>query len=72
MRFTLLEFPGGVVTDLNTQDWNTWHVVGTPLNVVWSNGWSADQCRSDVTWYNSSAMHYNGMGSNAPQLMAGS
>ena len=72
LRFTLVEFPGGVVTDLNTQDWNTWHVVGTPLNVVWSNGWSADQCRSDVTWYNSSAMHYNGMGSNAPQLMAGS
>ena len=72
LRFTLLEFPGGVVTDLNTMDWNTWHVVGTPLNVVWSNGWSADQCRSDVTWYNSSAMHYNAMGSNAPQLMAGS
>ena len=72
LRFTLVEFPGGVVTDLNTMDWNTWHVVGTPLNVVWSNGWSADQCRSDVTWYNSSAMHYNGMGSNAPQLMAGS
>ena len=72
LRFTLVEFPGGVVTDLNTMDWNTWHVVGTPLNVVWSNGWSADQCRSDVTWYNSSAMHYNAMGSNAPQLMAGS
>ena len=71
LRFTLVEFPGGVVTDLNTMDWNTWHVVGTPLNVVWSNGWSADQCRSDVTWYNSSAMHYNAMGSNAPQLMAG-
>ena len=71
LRFTLVEFPGGVVTDLNTMDWNTWHVVGTPLNVVWSNGWSADQCRSDVTWYNSSAVHYNGMGSNAPQLMAG-
>ena len=71
LRFTLVEFSGGVVTDLNTMDWNTWHVVGTPLNVVWSNGWSADQCRSDVTWYNSSAMHYNGMGSNAPQLMAG-
>ena len=71
LRFSLIEFPQGVVTDLNTMDWNTWHVVGTPLNVVWSNGWSADQCRSDVTWYNSSAMHYNGMGSNAPQLMAG-
>ena len=72
LRFTLIEFPQGVVTDLNTMDWNTWHVVGTPLNVVWSNGWSADQCRSDVTWYNSSAMHYNAMGANAPQLMAGS
>ena len=71
LRFTLIEFPQGVVTDLNTMDWDTWHVVGTPLNVVWSNGWSAEQCRSDITWYNSSAMHYNGMGSNAPQLMAG-
>ena len=49
LRFTLVEFPGGVVTDLNTQDWNTWHVVGTPLNVVWNNGWSAEQCRSDIT-----------------------
>ena len=72
LRFTLVEFPGGVVTDLNTQNWNTWHVVGTPLNVVWSNGWSAEQCRGDITWYNSSAMHYNAMGANAPQLMAGS
>ena len=71
LRFTLIEFPQGVVTDLNAMDWDTWHVVGTPLNVVWSNGWSAEQCRSDITWYNSSAMHYNGMGSNAPQLMAG-
>ena len=26
LRFTLVEFPGGVVTDLYTQDWNTWHV----------------------------------------------
>lgn len=34
LRFTLLEFPQGVVTDLNTNDWGTWHVVGTPLNVV--------------------------------------
>lgn len=72
LRFTLVEFPGGVVTDLNTQDWNTWHVVGTPLNVVWSNGWSAEQCRSDITWYNSNALQYNAMGANAPQLMAGS
>ena len=71
LRFTLIEFPQGVVTDLNTQDWNTWHVVGTPLNVVWSNGWSAEQCRSDITWYNSSALQYNAMGANAPQLMAG-
>lgn len=72
LRFTLVEFPGGVVTDLNTQDWNTWHVIGTPLNVVWSNGWSAEQCRSDITWYNSCALQYNAMGANAPQLMAGS
>ena len=72
LRFTLIEFPNGVVTNLNTNDYNTWHVVGTPLNVVWSNGWSADKCRSDITWYNSQAMSYNGMGANAAQLMAGS
>ncbi len=77
LRFTLLEFPQGVVTDLNTRDWSTWHVVGTPLNVVWSKGrdgntWSVDKCRSDITWYNSSAMQYNGEGNNAPQLMGGS
>ncbi|MEY8420013.1 hypothetical protein AALA83_12155 [Oscillospiraceae bacterium 44-5] len=76
LRFTLIEFPQGVVTDLNTNDWDTWHVVGTPLNVVWntdSNGnvWSADKCRSDITWYNSCAMQYNGQGANAAQLMAG-
>lgn len=56
LRFTLIEFPNGVVTDLNTNDYSTWHVVGTPLNVVWNkNGsdvWSADKCRSDITWYN--------------------
>ena len=51
-------------------------MVGTPLNVVWntdSNGnvWSADKCRSDITWYNSCAMQYNGQGANAAQLMAG-
>ncbi len=72
MRFTLIEFPQGVVTDLNTRDWGTWHVVGTPLNVIWSNGWSVDQCRSNITWYNSSAMQYNGEGTNAAQLMGGS
>ncbi len=71
LRFTLIEFPQGVVTDLNTNDWSTWHVVGTPLNVVWGNGWSADKCRSDVTWYNSCAMQYNGMGSSAAQLIGG-
>ena len=71
LRFTLIEFPQGVVTDLNTNDWSTWHVVGTPLNVVWSDGWSADKCRSDITWYNSCAMQYNGMGSNAAQLIGG-
>ena len=72
LRFTLIEFPNGVVTDLNTNDYSTWHVVGTPLNVVWSNGWSADKCRSDITWYNSCAMQYNGKGADAAQLMAGS
>ena len=71
LRFTLVEFPGGVVTDLNTQDWNTWHVVGTPLNVVWGDGWSAEKCRSDITWYNSNALQYNAAGANAPKLMAG-
>ena len=71
LRFTLVEFPGGVVTDLNTQDWNTWHVVGTPLNVVWGDGWSAEKCRSDITWYNSNALQYNAAEANAPQLMAG-
>ena len=76
LRFTLIEFPQGVVTDLNTDDWGTWHVVGTPLNVVWNtdssgNVWSVDKCRSDITWYNSCAMQYNGQGANAAQLMAG-
>ena len=77
LRFTLIEFPQGVVTDLNNGDYATWHVVGTPLNVVWSKGsdgktWSADKCRSDITWYNSQAVRYNSMGANAAQLMAGS
>ena len=77
LRFTLLEFPQGVVTDLNNGDYSTWHVVGTPLNVVWSKGrdgntWSADKCRSDVTWYNSQAVRYNSKGADAAQLMAGS
>ena len=76
LRFTLIEFPNGVVTDLNTNDYSTWHVVGTPLNIVWNrNGsdvWSADKCRSDITWYNSCAMQYNGKGADAAQLMAGS
>ena len=72
LRFTLIEFPQGVVTDLNNGDYETWHVVGTPLNVVWGDGWSADKCRSDITWYNSQAVRYNSMGANAAQLMAGS
>ena len=75
LRFTLIEFPQGVVTDLNNGDYGTWHVVGTPLNVVWSKGgdgtWSADKCRSFITWYNSQALRYNSMGANAAQLMAG-
>ena len=33
LRFTLIEFPNGVVTDLNTNDYSTWHVVGTPLKI---------------------------------------
>ena len=72
LRFTLIEFPQGVVTDLGSQDWDAWRVVGTPLNVVWSDGWSADQCRSNITWYNSNAMQYNTMGNDAPSLMGAS
>ena len=75
LRFTLIEFPEGVVKDIGNNDHITWHVVGTPLNVVWGKGtyenWSAEQCRSKITWFNSSAMQYNGMGSNAAQMMAG-
>ena len=71
----MIEFPEGVVKDINSNDFNTWHVVGTPLNVVWGNGsienWDADTCRRRITWYNSCAMQYNGKGSNAAQLMAG-
>ena len=75
LRFTLIEFPEGVVTDLNTTSEATWKVKGTPLNVVWGQGklenWDADTCRRNVTWYNSNAMQYNGMGSNAASLMGG-
>ena len=75
LRFTLIEFPEGVVKDIGNNDYNTWHVVGTPLNVVWGKGtyenWTAEQCRSRITWFNSSAMQYNGKGSNAAQMMAG-
>ena len=75
LRFTLLEFPEGVVRDIGTDDWNTWHVVGTPLNVVWSKGtsgeaWSVEKCQRDITWYNSSATRFNAEGANAAQLMA--
>ena len=34
LRFTLIEFPKGVVTDLNSDDYSTWHTVGTPLNIM--------------------------------------
>ena len=75
LRFTLIEFPEGVVKDINSNDFNTWHVVGTPLNVVWGNGsienWDADTCRRRITWFNSSAMQYNGKGSSAAELMGG-
>lgn len=73
LRFTLIEFPEGVVTDLNTTDYGTWHVVGHPLNVVWGKGkietWDAAQCRSKISWFNSNAMQYNGKGNSAPDLM---
>ena len=73
LRFTLIEFPEGVVTDLNTTEYSTWHVAGRPLNVVWGKGkietWDAAQCRSNITWFNSCAMQYNGRGSNAASLM---
>ena len=72
LRFTLIEFPQGVVTNLGNQDWDAWSVVGTPLNVVWGDGWSADTCRSDIVWYNSNAMQYNTMGADAPDLMGAS
>ena len=75
LRFTLIEFPEGVVTDLNTTSEGTWKVKGTPLNVVWGQGklenWDADTCRRNITWFNSNAMQYNGMGSNAQQMMGG-
>ncbi|MDE6997431.1 MAG: hypothetical protein K2P04_06120, partial [Oscillospiraceae bacterium] len=75
LRFTLIEFPEGVVTDLNTTDYSTWHVVGHPLNVVWGKGsietWNAAQCRQRITWFNSCAMQFNGKGSSAPDLMGG-
>ena len=75
LRFTMIEFPEGVVTDLNTTDYSTWHVVGHPLNVVWGKGsietWNAEQCRQRISWFNSNAMQYNGKGSSAPDLMGG-
>ena len=72
MRFTLIEFPQGVVADLNTNDGSTWRAVGTPLNVVWNSAsyyHPADYYRSNITWYDSNAMMFNGAGTNAPQLM---
>ena len=40
LRFTLVEFPNGVVTDLNTNSGSAWRVVGTPLNVIWNSATS--------------------------------
>ena len=68
LRFTLIEFPKGVVNNLNTNDGSTWRVVGTPLNVVWnttSSYYTAEDYRSRVTWYDSNAMMFNGAGANA-------
>ena len=75
LRFTLVEFPQGVVTDLNINDGSTWRVVGTPLNVVWnttSSYYTAEDYRSRVTWYDSNAMLFNGAGADAAQLMGSS
>ena len=72
IRFTLVEFPQGVVTDLTKS--GSWRVVGTPLNVVWGKGtyqdWDAATCRSNVTWYNSCALQFNAA-ANPASLMAG-
>ena len=74
LRFTLIEFPEGVVTDLNTTDSGTWRQVGRSLNVVWGKGkietWDADACRRNITWFNSNAMQYNGRGSEAEKAIA--
>ena len=74
IRFTLIEFPEGVVTDLNTTDSGTWRQVGRSLNVVWGKGkietWDADACRRNITWFNSNAMQYNGRGSEAEKAIA--
>ena len=73
LRFTLIEFPGGVVTDIGNT--SSWQAVGTPLNVVWTQGnqstWTADFCRSKIVWFDSNAMLFNSQGANAAQLMAG-
>ena len=73
LRFTLIEFPGGVVTDIGNT--STWQAVGTPLNVVWTQGnqstWTADFCRSKLVWFDSNAMLFNSQGANAAQLMGG-
>ncbi len=72
LRFTMVEFPYGVVTGLTDPD--AWKVVGKPLNVIWSHGLSgdftADECRSRITWYNSNALQYNAA-DDAAQLMGG-
>ena len=47
-------------------------MVGTPLNVVWNSSvsyFTAEDYRNKVTWYDSSAMLFNGAGSSAAQLM---
>ena len=72
LRFTLIEFPNGVVNDLNTNDGSAWRAVGTPLNVVWvssTHPHDGDYYRSRVVWYDSNAMLFNGAGNDAPQLM---
>ena len=72
LRFTLIEFPKGVVQDLNTNDTGIWKTVGT-LNVVWDEktvlNLSGDEIRRRINWYDSNAMQFNAQGNNAAQLM---
>ena len=71
LRFTLIEFPKGVVTDLNTNGSNVWRVVGTPLNVIWNlsiPSYSAEDFRRKITWYDSNAILHQGLARHGPAI----